>query len=381
METPNDGAVLNTSLTLYPVVSHDARVVLGVIHLSITVAGIFGNGFVIFAVFASKKLQTFTNMFVVNLSVADLLACIMMQLQCYMMLSPDGAPYPLSKMTCAIVATLLCTACGCSLYTLASIAFYRLVLLTDKSRTRADKLQTLPCAIVWIGSTWIIPLLVNVITHAFAAEQFGYNKKYHVCGAESEDGRNHEIEIAQVFGLYTVAFIVITVSYGYIFCYVRRHTLETLKELDHDYESKNDKSCNWKTLSMKRSWKRTGSTTSTQSENAKQLFRRQITITKNMFYVVLAFVICITPYTVCLVFPHLNGLLHSAVLLMFNSNINPILYGFKHPHFRQVFKCLLTCRWTNVPRPSEAFKTVCKLRSRSRSMSRYESHWRRWNHF
>ncbi|XP_072036956.1 alpha-1D adrenergic receptor-like [Amphiura filiformis] len=378
MMESNTFSAVNTNCTkLKLVVSHDQRLICGIFYLAITVAGILGNGIVIFAVFASKKLQTFTNMFVVNLSVADLLSCLMMQLQCVMMLSPDGVEYPLSKDFCAFVAGALCVACGCSLYTLASIGFYRYVLLTDKSRTRADTLQTKLVAVPWIGLTWIVPMVVNLVTHAFAREQFGYNEKYHVCGAQDETGMNHEIEIAQVFGLYSVAFIIVVISYLKIYVYIHKHTLNTLRELDNESQFSPTR---WRTLSIK-SWtsttnrKRTASTmsNSSQTENARQLYRRQITITKNMFYVVLAFTICITPYSVCLIFPQLNGLLYSGVLLMFNSCINPMLYGLKHPHFRQVFKCLLTCQWSRVPKPSNAFKkirTLCKFRKDD--MQKYE---------
>lgn len=353
-----------TNITIMEVVTYETRVICASLFIVISIAGIFGNCLVIFSVLASTKLQTFTNMFVVNLSIADLIACLLMQLQCVVLFSKDS--YPFSMVACGTIAFILCVSCGSSLYTLASIGLYRLILLQDSSRKRADRLQTWRCAVIWIGSIWGISILTNIVPpYTFGDEQFGYNEKYHLCGAQDHTGNsNHEIELAQVLFLFTIPFSVLMISYGMIYYNIRRHTANTIREMDGlngTIERSNSIPL------KKKSWKPKTSILSPSlsrrsSQNARQLLRRQITITKNMFYVVLAFLICATPYTICLVLPELNALLYVGVLFLLNSCINPILYGVKHPHFRQVFKPLLTCRWSSVPVKSNAFRVILELK-------------------
>ena len=166
-------------------------------------------------------------------------------------------------------------------------------------------------------------------------------KKYHACGAKSAHPRYHELEISQAFGLFAVPFTVIVVSYVLIFFHVRRHNREILTFQN-------------------------GSNMETSTSLAKRVRQRQINITKNMFYVVIAFTICITPYTICLLFPQLNGLLYSAVLVTANAGINPILYGYKHPTFREIFSALLKRQWNDVPEKSIGFKKLLQVTNISR---------------
>ncbi|KAJ8038599.1 hypothetical protein HOLleu_16063 [Holothuria leucospilota] len=39
---------------------------------------------------------------------------------------------------------------------------------------------------------------------------------------------------------------------------------------------------------------------------------------------------------------------HTKILVVLNSCLNPILYAVKHPHFRQVFRCIVLCRWKDI---------------------------------
>lgn len=85
------------------------------------------------------------------------------------------------------------------------------------------------------------------------------------------------------------------------------------------------------------------------------LSRRQVEITKNLFYVLCAFLVCITPYLILLVFNDDGPLAafapYAAACLMVNNCINWIIYATKHPHFKVVFKCILTCKWREIPEP------------------------------
>ena len=216
--------------TSWPVVTQSQRIVVGVILLLIAITGLIGNTLVIFAVFASKKLQTFNNIFVVNLSVADYLTCLTIPLQCVAIFSPDDT-FPLPNWACAVVGASSFICVGCSVYTLASIGTYRLILLYDNGQGRmASKLQTTYIAIVWIATTWIVPILVNTIPHVIGAGQLGYNEIYHACGANTSHEGHRYLEVTQIIGMYAVPFIIIIVTYTWIFVILRRITRQMVRK-------------------------------------------------------------------------------------------------------------------------------------------------------
>lgn len=94
-------------------------------------------------------------------------------------------------------------------------------------------------------------------------------------------------------------------------------------------------------------------------ENRSKLSRRQVEITKNLFYVVCAFFICLTPYSVCLVYDASDPAVpYTGAFVLFNSCINPIIYATKHPYFKQVFKCILQCKFQDVPEPASFVRSL-----------------------
>lgn len=112
------------------------------------------------------------------------------------------------------------------------------------------------------------------------------------------------------------------------------------------------------------------------SKRRKKKLTKQVDISKNLFYVFLTFVICLIPHSLAEIF-NANAVVISQtkLLVVCNSFVNPILYGFKHPHFRDVFTCILQWRWQDIPRPSWILKTTFQL-SQSQSHSNMTSNTR-----
>lgn len=107
------------------------------------------------------------------------------------------------------------------------------------------------------------------------------------------------------------------------------------------------------------------SSVSSTSERVKcmqvRLNRRQIRITKNLFVVVCAFLICVSQYVIFLVIPSLEQLLpYSAVLLTLSHTINPLIYAIKHPTFHAVIQPMLRCNLSKIPGPSKALKAILR---------------------
>lgn len=92
-----------------------------------------------------------------------------------------------------------------------------------------------------------------------------------------------------------------------------------------------------------------------------RLNRRQIKITKNLFVVVCAYVICVSQYAVFLIIPVFERLLpYSAVLITFSHAVNPLIYALKHPTFKVVIRPMLMCQFSKIPGPSKFLKFILR---------------------
>ena len=84
-------------------------------------------------------------------------------------------------------------------------------------------------------------------------------------------------------------------------------------------------------------------------------------VTKNMFLVVIAFLICLFPMIIFVAFVKsltnysLGCTLVDAyvlIILSMNCAINPILYGWRHPLFRKIFMCIFHRKFSEIELPS-----------------------------
>lgn len=87
--------------------------------------------------------------------------------------------------------------------------------------------------------------------------------------------------------------------------------------------------------------------------NSEVLQRQQLAITKNLFLVLVTYLVSVSPHILCEIAdaPYYI-ILHTRMLVACNSCLNPIIYGMKHPHFRQVFKSIISRRLTEIPQPA-----------------------------
>ena len=91
----------------------------------ITVVGTVGNLSVVVCVAMSKKLQTVTNVFVVNLAVADLMTCLCLPWQAVSVLGDGHWPIEGALWLCQALPFVQILTMGCSINTLALIAVNR----------------------------------------------------------------------------------------------------------------------------------------------------------------------------------------------------------------------------------------------------------------
>ncbi|XP_038044358.1 beta-4C adrenergic receptor-like [Patiria miniata] len=284
-----------------------------------TFVGLLGNLAVIFAILTVKKLQTKTNVFVLNLAVADVLTCTVAPLQAVTILSDELV---IPSWLCKLVAFCIITCIGCSINTLALIAVNRLVGITTTAMYH--KVYTPIRLFLMIVMSWAVPIAVATIPLFSNYAKYGFNPIYKSCTWSSN--MSYIITYAKLISVmyFPLQFTILFVSYLKIYLYVTR-TTQSMLRLD-----------------------KYGGTTGLGSQTLQiQLWKRQVTVTKNLFTVVCVFFLCMCPYFATLGLPSNVGkslLSYASLVLMSNSAVNPIIYGTKHPDFRTAFAHILRCK-------------------------------------
>ncbi|XP_041457284.1 melatonin receptor type 1B-like [Lytechinus variegatus] len=317
---------------------------LSVVMTVMFVAGTSGNVMVLLAVALSRKLQTSTNTFVVSLSVTDLLASLIQPLQVAGMLGKDG--WPLPDIVCKIVAGVAITCVSCSVITISMIGVNRFVLITRSKEAyqRAFSTKFLAAMIIF---SWMYPIVTLVLPQVSGKHgRLGYDPSTRLCIWDfAHPSAKIYVVLAAVMSLTT--FNLTLFSYLLIFRHVRNSALIT--------RSKSS------VISRRPS-----------AVVSRKRYRKQIelVITRNLLYVICGFFCCVIPYTgLFLALPFLEGTwlrlgLHissyAAVLLVLDSCLNPVIYAWKHPHFKVVFGCMVRCRWQDIPEPSKYLARILR---------------------
>lgn len=388
------------------------RIIVAVILFIASILGSVGNALVVLSVIASKKLRTATNAFVVNLAVADFLTSLMLPFLSLSLILEGDPPIP--HWLCGSSIAFVYSCLACSLYTLASIAINRLFLITKPTHV-CKRLFQPKVLFIWISCIWAIALAITVLPIPLGIGQLGYDKSYHICGGVSSHNLTYIYEGILVLGLYPVPLTVIIASYVWLYVHIRLHgrrmmgrgdpnemsstattkstksekknavgnmtplpsdvptspitvTSPNLKQspstLSFDPPSSNNITPDITPRPIRRQLTTTcDACTPTlghlRKSARKKISKRHLQITKNLFYIVCAFLLCLTPYFIVFLLNLKNAaVIYAASAIFFNSCINPFVYATKHPHFKKVFKCILLCQLKSVPEPADFLKSI-----------------------
>ncbi|XP_038044435.1 octopamine receptor Oamb-like [Patiria miniata] len=318
--------------------SFTQRQILAAILITVAILGTVGNSFVIVAVAWTKKLRTVTNVFVVNLAVADVLTCVFMPWQVVAILGGNAWPIPEAPWLCAMGGFVIVVTFGCSINSLALIAVNRWVGIT-KSRLTIRRIYTARKLALMVIFSWAIPLgcaLTPVLTDL---GELGYEKLYSTCTWVIEKSVYYSMFISAMY--YPIQLILITVCYTSIFCYVRKTSRRMTRA---DAPTNSDEVCG---QGANRAMRR-------------MLWKRQVDVTKNLLYIVLVFVFCLTPYFVTIIFTSdwSRQLVPWAGAILFcNSCVNPFIYATSHPVFKEAFGYMVRCK--KIPISGASYQIRC----------------------
>ncbi|XP_072177302.1 somatostatin receptor type 5-like [Diadema setosum] len=288
-------------------------VIISTVYISIIFVGILGNALVIVGVFVTPKLRTPTNVLIVNLAIADLLTCLALPFQTIGVLSPPNE-FPLPLFVCSIIGGVIYVTFTCSAVNLLLIAIIRYYVITRSLRS-SHGLNTRKIQAVFAVLAWILAVVyVMVPIHVFHLTEFSYYPGYRQCFTSLTDTIDiYHNYLAVLLGIH---LLIIMCCYTRIVIFVKQHQ----KRFRVVFGS----SCD---VQGKR-----------YRDEIRRLSKREVRVTKNLFTVVLAFVVCALPTIVSFLLPGvLVAGLYTTAILYCNNCINPILYAFKHPVFKKAF--------------------------------------------
>ena len=311
--------------------------------LLISICGISSNSIIILAVCLSKKLQTRTKVFVVSLTAADLLSSIGLIPNTIALYGRSGWALPGHEWFCELGAFLLLTCLGIGLYTLSGIALNRMILIKRPGIYR--KMYSPAMLFLMIFAAWIIPILVISIPTAAGVGGFGYDTIHTTCTDLDQLPNAITFNLIQTLFFFPGPLTIIVVCYARTFLFMKKHFNIQLQQADMPetmVATTSDFSLG-KPEQMR-----------DKTEDRKSLIRvQEVEITKNLFLVVVAFILCFTPYWLTVAIPGgQHAVIYTGIILGFNVFINPIIYSLKHPHFKVVVKAMIQRKWRNIPEPS-----------------------------
>jgi hypothetical protein len=271
-----------------------------------------------------------------------------------------------SELSCIIAAIQLYTGLGASIYSLATIAMNRMVLITQSTNTYRVWYTPRKVAVM-IAMTWVIPCIVTFLPPILGIGAFGYDPQDNTCSDKDGHPRGPEYNLAQSVGLYPVPMLIIICCYTALYIHLKRH----FKKLKMTRSVKNSQSASTAVgLDCETSTKFTvGESSVTNAEHVSRkarqaISRQQLVITKNLFLVFCIFTLLLSPYFISHSIPSSRWfVLYAGTIATFNSCVNPIIYAVNHPQFQVVLWKIITCRYSEIQEPSDLLKFLLSLRN------------------
>ena len=333
METSNSTVIL----------SYQERLVVAVVYGLICISGTIGNCMIILAVSFSRKLQTHTNVFIVSLSVTDLLTSLSLMASIFALVGKDGWPLPNAEWFCTLSAFLLYLSVAVSLFNLAAIAVNRMVLITQQYVTYA-KMYNKRNFVTMVATLWIVPILVMSTAFLLNGGGIGYDYEDTTCSDLDYHPNAMIYNLIQTVCCFIPSVVIIVSCYAKTFLYIRRH---------FKYQRNNTVATHMGTTSPSN----TCDPEIYVTMRRKKLDHQDVQITRNLFLIVCLFFGCFSPYFVSALIPGARrASSFASFAILGNSAINPLVYGLKQPNFKDVLLKIITCRYWEIADPSDLLK-------------------------
>lgn len=286
--------------------------------LAILITSLVGNILVCLSVYRNQRLRTSTNLYIIALATADL-ACAFVVMPFTAAVLISGGWYT-GSFLCHLHAFSLNYVLFVSPITMALTAFNRYTRIVQPNRystifTKRRSLAMLGCAWAFVACYVGIPKLAGL-------QDYGFIPGYALCHVIHLSDAGSYAHYSTVISLFLISpLAVATVCYLKVFKTVRHHNLDIAPSLQFSHAQ-------------------------------GHITVQEIKISKSLFVVVLAFVVCWIPaWAVAIIirFQVVKSIprgvqLFCSLSIYMSSAVNPFIYAGMNRSFRQEFKKIIKCR-------------------------------------
>ncbi|XP_002737677.1 melatonin receptor type 1B-B-like [Saccoglossus kowalevskii] len=271
--------------------------------------GTCGNTLVLLTVIMNKKLHTVSNIFIVNLAVADIGVTSLVDAFTIVGIITSRQFLPPQTTLCAFVGSFCLICCSCSLWNIMAVGINRYIYICKSHLYR--KIYTVPTTLAMAAAVWLSCFLLDFPNFVGWGDH-GYDAKTMVCSYS----RTASLSWLLFFVISAVLVPACIILYCYISVYllVRNHGLTF---------------------------------TGGFQRNTVRLKKKDIQLMKTLFAIFLVFITCWVPYAIVVVadvndtWPHY---IHITVWIMAhgNSALDSILYGVMNKQFRDGYAVIIS---------------------------------------
>ncbi|XP_061405743.1 somatostatin receptor type 1-like [Lethenteron reissneri] len=327
-ERPNSTASSGDAFEVFDA----STVVIPFIYVVVCMVGLLGNSLVIYVIFRYAKMKTATNIYILNLAIADELFMLSVP---FLATSAAMHHWPFGSLLCRLVLSVDGINMFTSIFCLTVLSVDRYIAVVHPikaARYRRPSIAKMTNVCVWALSLLVIlPIIIFANTEPSREE-----------GSDSV--------ICNLLWPHTdlpwsVAFVLYTFIVGFLLPVVAICVCYLLIIFK------------MRAVALKAGW--------------QQRRRSERKITRMVLMVVAVFVLCWMPfYTIHLLFvfgvsPHPTVMQLSVILSYANSCANPILYGFLSDNFKRSFQRILCLRWIDggLEEPVDYYASALKSRA------------------
>ncbi|XP_038064765.1 D(1A) dopamine receptor-like [Patiria miniata] len=202
--------------------SYGEKLLLAALYGLISFAGVIGNSAVVLAPILSRKPRTTTNVFVINLAVADLLICMSLPITLLAVLSESKEKLLIPPPLCAFQGFLFVVCIGCSMNSIASIAIYRTLITLRTNQSRRKWLFNRRGLAAMVAINWLLPSSASLMPIVSEAGSYEYDTKISTCSI-NPSSKGFKTFAKLITACYPLQLVVIFASSVFIVFSVRKH--------------------------------------------------------------------------------------------------------------------------------------------------------------
>ena len=289
--------------------------------IALNIISLLGNVLVCLSVYRNNRLRTTTNLYIIALAVTDLIAAtFVMPLATGVLIT---GRWPFGETACQIHAYFGLFAVYVSPVTMGLTALNRYTRIC-KSDQQYNLFFSKKKSLIFLGFSWTFVALCILIPRLTGLQEFYFVPSYAVCLNR------------QMSDLGKILHYIVVLDLFFALPLASSNNIQPQKSFENDSGTQY-----------------TGKARNFRTNNNETVTTKEIRLSKSLFVVVFAFMLCWVPSWVITILTRLlfgnkmprNVQLLCTFSLNISNAINPFIYAGMNPVFRREFRRLLVCRF------------------------------------